>query len=172
MNRRQFFWVLIVFGFILASCSMPQGPSELTNTGSPGEVASNLSVETDFSRNQGIYVNEWGQKIDIISEEGAEGTVVRCVEAIDIVEVDEANNSGKSTSAGTRVKALVIGKRDDGHPGVWEIHSDDSIHPVEGKEYGKKSSLLPDSGEIDWVFYGFFGLVYHVTMIVGDGQEF
>ncbi len=169
MKTKFFILGLSVFALVFMSCSMPQGPSDLPAPQEEEEMS--LAVETDTSRNQGIYINEKGVKIDIISEEDPDGTVVACVKATAIVRVDDGDDSSKSFSSGTWVKALVIGKRDDGNPGVWEIHNDDSIHPVRSSIGGRKCSLLEESEGLDRVIRRLFGWVYHVTMFSEAAED-
>lgn len=148
---------------MLVSCSLIQGPEELDGTviQTPEEPA--LSVENDTERAQAVYVNERGERFDIVSPEEPDGIAVSCVEAASLVPVD--SGSGEAP-----VKALVIGRRNDGRPGAWEILGDDSIHAVQMGAAGRRCSELPDSDELDWVLHSFFGWVYYAETIVEDGQ--
>ncbi len=171
MKRKLFILGPVVFIIVLMSCSMPQGPAGLSEqSGQQPEGIMSLSIETDTSRNQGVYVNEYGHKIDIRSIEGPEGTLVNCVEAIDIAVMNGGDVSAGTDSGESRIKAIVVGKRDDGQPGAWEIHSDDSIHSLWNEEAGLKSSLLPESYDRDEGLRGRFGWVYYVTDISEDGK--
>ncbi|MBI9106267.1 MAG: hypothetical protein JEZ04_05930 [Spirochaetales bacterium] len=183
---------LIMAAILLQSCPMPlididqvepiteeseiiqQDPpaSETEETGEQDDGIEPAPIETvtpgittDIERNQGIYINEQNEKIDIRSTEG--GITVACVEAVDIVFL-EAPNIEVSENDRTRAIALVIGRRDDGNPGLWEIHNDDSIHPL--KIEGKETSMLPESEEYqDWMMAA-FGWKYYVTGISSDGR--
>ncbi|MQY76288.1 MAG: hypothetical protein GH155_01500, partial [Spirochaeta sp.] len=150
---------------------MPHGPAvedKLSETVADQQI---LAVETDSERNQGVYINEKGIKIDISSFEDMEGRVVNCIAATDIVRVEESNSTTEYGKAGgTTVKALVIGRRDDGKAGVWEIHSDDSIHPILMVVGGRSSSLLLESKERTGKIGGLFGWLYHVVTISDDGR--
>lgn len=122
-------------------------------------------IGTDTDRNQGIYINEQNEQIDIRSIEN--GTPVVCVEAVDIVFLAPPKTENPDNDS-TRAIALVIGKRDDGKPGVWEVHNDSSIHSV--KIEGKETSVLPESKDHqDWMMNA-FGWEYHVTSISSDGR--
>ena len=173
MKIRNLFPALIVALLAYISCQMPQGTSVLSDSSdlpaAGGETVS-LSIETDTGRNQGVYVNEKGIKFAIRSVEYPEGTVVNCVEAIDITMVNLDEFSGKAQSGDTWVKAIVIGKRDDGNPGAWEIHNDDSIHPLRNGDAGAETSLLFESLDRDEGLRGRFGWVYYATAISDDGK--
>ncbi len=162
---------MLVLALLFSSCSLPQGSSDLTGLPEPsGPQLMNLTVETDTSRNQGVYVNEKGVKIDISSVEEADGSVVNCVEAVDIITLQEAEFASKSFGDSTVVKAIVIGKRDDDRPGVWEIHSDDSIHPLHNKDDSRESSLLSESEDRNGGIRGLFGWEYKVVDVATDGN--
>jgi hypothetical protein len=152
----------IVLGLVillLASCYLPQNPADLDGK----EPVEKISVTTDKSRDQGVYVNEKGERFDIVSEEGPDGEVVRCVEALDIVRVGSGDAEGsKSLGAHGPVKALILGRRHDGYPGVWEVSNDDTVLPVSSNESGEKNSKAGDSCEVEWLVHGFFGWQYHV----------
>ena len=154
---------------VLASCYLPQNPVNLDGN----ESVDQLSVMTDKSRDQGVYVNESGDTFDIVSEEGPDGEIVRCVEALDIVPVGSGDGVGSKSFGGHGpVKALILGKRHDGYPGVWEVQNDDAIWPVSYNESGDKSSKAGDSCEVEWLIHGFFGWVYHVeSLILGPDTE-
>lgn len=144
----------------LVSCYLPQNPGQLDGT----ETDLQLSVMTDKSRDQGVYVNEDGDRIDIVSKEGPDGEVVKCVEALDIIPVGSSDGvASKSFGGSGPVKALILGKRRDGYPGVWEVQNDDSIVPVSSNESGEKNSKAGDSCEVDWFMHGFFGWRYKVV---------
>ncbi len=171
MKVKYFFFGLSILSLGILSCSMPHGPAIEEKLSETVEDQQLLIVETDSDRNQGVYINEKGIKIDISSFEDAEGRVVNCIAATDIVIVKESNSTtGYGKAWGTTVKALVIGKRDDGKPGVWEIHSDDSIHPILMNLGGRSSSLLFESEEHMGRVRGLFGWVYHVVDISDDGR--
>lgn len=162
----------LVFGLlilVLASCYLPQNPGNVDGT----ETDVQLAVKTDKSRDQGVYVNENGDDFDIVSEEGPDGKIVRCVEAVDIVQVDGGvGEAVKSFGDSGIVKALILGRRADGYPGVWEVLYDDSIRPVSYNEAGEKNSKAGDSCEVEWLMHGSFGWQYHVLKpILGPDSE-
>ncbi len=154
---------------VLASCYLPQNPGQLDGT----ETGLQLSVMTDKSREQGVYVNEDGDRFDIVSKEGPDGEVVKCVEALDIIPVSSGDGAASKSFGGSGpVKALILGKRGDGYPGVWEVLNDDSIVPVSSNESGEKNSKAGDSCEVDWLIHGFFGWQYHIVFpFLGPDSE-
>jgi hypothetical protein len=159
----------ILLLLLAVSCSLPQGPAgSAVATIQPQKLA----VETDASRRQGVYVNEKGERFDIVSQEGSEGASIRCVEALQILEVaQQAVAKSFSTHQHQALKALVLGRRHDDWPGVWLIFGDDTIHPVEDNEDGGKSSKLAETKEIDWLIHGVFGWVYKAELLLGPDSE-
>ncbi len=158
------FLPLLSFLALLAlSCSLQPNPAD---TAPP---AARLAVDTDLSRGQGIFLNETGQAVDILSYEDEEGRTVKCVEAVGLVPVDQASPAmSLQGGKGYKVKALVLGVRDDGKPGVWEIGSDDSVLPLLNWK-GKRSSSLPESEDRDGGLRGLFGWKYFPIAIRTDG---
>ena len=72
MKNAKFILGLLLI-LVLASCYLPQNPANLHGK----EPVDKLSVLTDESRDQGMYVNEKGEEFDILGEEGADGQIVR-----------------------------------------------------------------------------------------------
>jgi hypothetical protein len=158
---------------LLSSCSQLVGPAQ-SATEQPIQKAT-MSIDTDLSRGQGVYVNEKGARIDIVSQEGEEGASVSCVEALKIVEVDPGSASATASHLSARpkqlLKALVLGRRHDGFPGIWLIFNDDSIHVVEDNEEGGKCSKLAETKELNWLLHGIFGWVYHAQTLLGPDSQ-
>jgi hypothetical protein len=167
MNKKHVLLLLIgeLSALLVLSCSLPQGPGD-----QPAASAA-LAVTTDSSRNQGIYINENGLKTDILSYEEQDGRTVKCVEAIGIAAVGQSSSSSAmGLKGGSTVKGLIVGTRDDGSPGVWEIESDDSIHAVKIWK-GGSSSRLPDSEDRDGAMRGLFGWKYFPIAVRTDGAR-
>jgi len=162
-KRFLFPLILPLLALLALSCSLPQDPVD------PASLAAPLAVDTDVSRSQGVFLDEKGVPVDILSYEEEEGRTVKCVEAVGVVPVSQASSAMSLKGGnGFQVKALVLGVRDDGKPGVWEIASDDSVHPVFNWK-GKKSSCLPDSEDRDGGMRGLFGWNYLPIAIRTDG---
>ena len=159
---------------LLSGCPMPQDAVKQALSGGgqtstdPGSPALPLAVQTDAARNQGIFVDEKGQKIDIRSTE-PDGTIANCADAVGIaVEESFAAQTGARTSVGAPplgLKAAVVGMRADGFPGLWVILWDNSIVPAGDLSSGKNSSCLPECDDRDGGLRGRFGWRYFVTGI-------
>jgi len=174
MKTKHLFMGMCLFLFLLASCSQLVGPSQ-SATEQPTLQKATLSVETDLSRVQGVYINEKGARFDIVSQEGSDGTSVNCVEALQIVEVNQEPLATMASHLSARpeklLKALVLGRRNDGFPGLWLIYKDDSIQAVQDNEEGGKSSKLAETKEMNWLLHGVFGWVYHAQQILGPDSQ-
>ena len=121
--------VALVSMFFIA-CPMPQvgvgrTKDEIGGTDQTGPLpaGASISVVNDEARNQAVYINEAGQRFDVVAEEYPGGPLTACVQVADFTLVPPSTDPDALP-----VKALVTGMRDDGTPGVWEIHGDDSIH--------------------------------------------
>jgi hypothetical protein len=112
----------------------------------------------DTARNQAVYINETGQHFDVVAEEYPGGPLVSCVQMADFTLIPPSTDPDALP-----VKALVGGIRDDGTPGVWEIHADDSIHLPQPEQtadnptrciIGGTMSTLPDGIQtrLGWSF--------------------
>ena len=173
MKTKHVLMGMILCLLLLFSCSQLVGPSK-SGTEQPA-IQTTLSVETDQSRGQGVYINEKGARIDIVSQEGEEDASVSCVEALEIAKVDQGSASPAaglvSAKHQKQLKALVLGRRHDGFPGLWLIFNDDSIHVVEDNEEGGKCSKLAESKELNWLLHGVFGWVYHAKTLLGPDSQ-
>jgi hypothetical protein len=147
--------------FLLAACIQPFDPgtaevkpAQSDQDSSQGEQI--LVIENDTSRSQGVYVNERGIRFDIVSTEDESG--ISCTEAVDIALVKDSDS----------IKAVIVGVRNDGKPGIWIVYPDDTIGVAEMD--GKTSSALPDSDDHNDSFRGPFGWQYYVTGISEDAK--
>ncbi len=139
---------------------------ESTEPAAPAIEPFTPGIGTDTERNQGVFINKKNEMIDIISME--DGVPIACVKTVDMVLLESPDTRAPEEEEPTRAVALVIGERDDGKPGLWEVHGDSSIHPV--KVEGRKTSALPESIDYqDWMMYA-LGWEYHVTGISSDGR--
>ena len=171
MKIKWIILILAVIAFLFISCSLPVGPTELYPAADqPPENETALSIETDTDRGQGVYINEKGLRIDIKSVDDSSGELVKCVEAIDLAIIESPEPSDNIDSGNTQVKAIVVGKREDGRPGIWEIHSDDTIHSPWNEAAGARTCLLPESFERQEGLRDRFGWTYQVTDISEDGK--
>jgi hypothetical protein len=164
MKRKHVLGGLCISLLLAASCSLPPG-SVVSDTAEVQKPT--LAVETDISRAQGVYVNEKGERFDIVSPEGSDGAPVSCVEATQILEMDQQSAAKGLSPLQPAIKAIVLGRRADGYPGVWLIHAGDRIHPLEENDCGHESSKLGDASELSWQIHGFYGWVYHADLLLG-----
>jgi len=114
---------------LVVACPMPQlGPAHSRDDAggeagaTTGAAPGSISVVNDATRGVAVYINESGHRIDVAAEETPGGALVKCIDVSDFTIVPSTGD-GDSLP----VKAMVVGTRDDGTPGVWQINSDDSI---------------------------------------------
>ena len=172
-SRIAIICVALVSVFFIA-CPMPQVGVGTTKdaTGAdqtaPQAAGGSISVVNDEARNQAVYINEAGQRFDVVAPEYPGGPLVACVEVADFTLVPPSTDSDALP-----VKALVAGTRNDGTPGVWEIHSDDTIdlpQPAVDDSgnarciVGGDMNTLPDGVQIR------YGWGFHVTAVSADGK--
>lgn len=119
-------------------------------------------IKTDPDRSRGVYITEGGVQIDIKSIENSSGEIVKCIEVVDFKIFENPSE--------IEVKAVVVGTREDGQPGIWEIHNDDSIHSPLNENTGTRTSLLSESLERQETLRGRHGWSYIVTGISDDGR--
>ncbi len=145
----------------LVSCQLPKEDGEAALSPTPQQVEPR--VYTDTARNQGVYVTETGETVDIVSVE--DGLTVRCVEATDIV-VLRGSGQARAAAGQSDVRALVFGRRDDGRSGVWQVRGDNSIQPLDPPEASpctSPSSTPPDSDARGGAMRGPFGWEYSIV---------
>src|SRR5208337_2937123 len=133
-----------VFSFaiclVLTSCApshLGVGPqSQAPSAAATGSES--LSVVNDAAGNQAAYMSEAGTRIDVQTGPGPDGPAVRCTFASGFASIQQTGDPDSLP-----VKALVVGQRDDGAAGVWEILSDNSIYLVQNDQTGAKGLLAP-----------------------------
>jgi hypothetical protein len=120
---------IAVAALFVVACPMPQlGPAHTKDAAggdagaTTGAAPGSISVVNDAERGVAVYINESGQRFDVAAEETPGGVLVKCVDVSDFTIVPSTGD-GDSLP----VKAMVVGTRDDGSPGVWQINSDDTI---------------------------------------------
>jgi CARDB len=175
MKSRIALVCVALLSFLILACPMPQIGKGLTRDAAGGTdptapVASgaSISVVNDTARNQAVYINETGQNFDVVAAEYPGGPLVACVQMASFTVVPPSTDPDALP-----VKALVAGSRNDGSPGVWEIHSDDTIdlpQPEVTDPSGAKcivggnEASLPSSVQIN------LGWGFHVTTVSPDGR--
>ena len=173
-SRIAIICVALAAVFIVA-CPMPREGVGTTkdvagaaDQAAPQAAGGAISVVNDETRGQAVYINESGQRFDVVAAEYPGGPLVACVEMADFTLVPPATDDDPLP-----VKALVAGTRNDGTPGVWEIHSDDTIdlpQPAVDDSgtakciVGADMNTLPDGVQIR------YGWGFHVTAVSADGR--
>jgi hypothetical protein len=129
MRSRIALICIALLSVFFIACPMPQvgvGPTKDVAGGTdpnvPQGTGGSISVVNDEARGQAVYINETGQRFDVVAAEYPGGPLVACVQVADFTLVPPSTDADALP-----VKALVAGTRSDGTPGVWEIHSDDTI---------------------------------------------
>jgi len=124
-----------------------------------------LSVVNDAAGNQAAYMSEAGTRIYVQTGPGPDGPAVRCTFASGFASIQQTGDPDSLP-----VKALVVGQRDDGAAGVWEILSDNSIYLVQNDQTGAKGLLAPAQAQFPKGMDIGFGWVYHATAVSEDGK--
>jgi len=129
---------------------------------------------TDLARNQAVYVDENGNRIDIVSQE-PDGSTVSGTQALGLAVIPDPGSSqggparSMAGSNGEQLRAIVIGTRSDGRGGVWTVLGNGTVLPA-GQESGSgNSSSLPECDDRDHGLHGWMGWTYVVTDISDDG---
>ncbi len=172
-SRLLLLLLLPIVSVLFVACPMPQlgmGPSKSAADGTDPTAppAGQIAVVNDTERNQAVYINENGVHFDVVAEEYPGGPMVKCVEVADFTLVPPSEDS-----EALEVKAIVAGTRDDGMPGVWEIHSDDTIlipQPETATADGSRSIVGGDLTTLPEGIQIRFGWRFHVSAVSGDGR--
>ena len=160
---------------LFIACPMQQagmGPSRglVEDSGTPGSGGGtpSVSVVNDEMRNVAVYINETGARIDVAAEEYPGGPLVTCVQLSDFTVVPQTGDS-----EALPVKVIVVGTREDGTPGVWEIHWDDSIHlpqPEQGDDGGARCIVGADMTTLPEGLQMRYGWNYRIKATSADGK--
>jgi hypothetical protein len=159
---------------LFIACPMPHAGVGVTKdaAGSADQSApttgGSISVVNDTTRNQAVYINETGQRFDVVAAEYAGGPLVSCVQMADFTLVPPSSDADPLP-----VKALVAGTRNDGTPGVWEIHSDDTIdlpQPAVDDSGAAKCIVGGDMTTLPAGVQMNYGWGFHVTAFSPDGK--
>ncbi len=150
--------------------------SGTTGTGEESPVVEpGPRVETDTARGQAVYVNEDGERFDVVAVDD-DGADVVCAEAVDISILDpgtgtdssrDVNASAAMTTPG--LKAVIAGKRADGSSALWAVLNDNSIDLVLCESGDRHEPTVPECGERNGWLRGWMGWRYHVTGTATDG---
>lgn len=165
---------IVLVSIFFVACPMPQVGVGTTKDVMGGEeqnpqaTGGSISVVNDEARNQAVYINETGQRFDVVAEEYPGGPLVRCVQMVDFKELEPSTDVDALP-----VKAIVAGTRDDGTPGVWEIHLDDSILLPQPEQTDDNTARCITSGDATTLPDGLqvrLGWLFKVTAVSADGK--
>lgn len=158
------------------SCSnsyLPISNSEGLEYSIPEDQVTDPFIVYDSSRDISVFIEEDETPIDLISYDEVSGRDIKCIDAADIVLFNKTSNI-RSAGNGNDLRAVVVGYREDGFPGIWLIFNDGSVKSPVSERTGKRSSLLEDADEkrkdpIGGEIEGFLGWKYYPTIISEDG---
>jgi hypothetical protein len=156
---------------VVVSCSPTQvgvgsqRPSTLAASAGGSGISTSLSVVNDPVSNQAVYISEAGSRTIVQTAAGADGPGVRCVYSSGFASIQQTGGSDSLP-----VKGVVVGQRDDGNPGIWEIDTDNSIQLVQNEQAGTKGLLAPQQAQFPNSIDPRFGWVFHATAISADGR--
>ena len=139
--RTAAFIGLVLLALLLAGC-----PSPLDYTGGTAGAESQPAVEIDETLGVAVFTDEDGSRTRITSQEGDES--VDCVEVSDFV-VAGGSAALHSSGSGRGPRAVVIGKRGDGRPGVWLVYPGGIVVVPEGDDGDVTSELLEAASDAD-----------------------
>ena len=145
MNRKYFRYGSIIAALtvvlLLSGC-----PSPLSYTGGSDDVTPSATVSVDPLRGVAVLTEEDGSETVIGSAEN--GEFVNCIEVTDYIIVDESG-AGRYARSGRHLRAVVLGVRSDGRPGVWMVYSGGIVVVPEGDSGDVTSELLEAASEGD-----------------------
>ena len=156
--------LIILLITIFISCNNSMGSDAAV---SPDE-AEGAYLLTDTSKGV-VFVDETGAETVVKSVENGE-TVV-CKEVIDYKLLNEEENLSKSSVKTVgRKRAVILGYRDDGFPGLWIVYSGGIVRPVVNSEDIETSELL-EMAEARQPLFKHFGWTYKALDMAVNGNE-
>lgn len=160
----------IICLFVINACSnsiLLEQNKETSNLVEP-------SLFVDNSKGLAVFVDENNVPIEIQSYDEIEERNVSCIEPYDFKIFPQV---ATERSAGTNksLKAVVLGKRDDGNSGLWLVFNDNSVEgPRQGNSMKRSTHLVGGSdGKNELVgneYDAFLGWTYLPTIISDDGN--
>ncbi len=115
-----------------------------------------------------VFVDSTGKQTVIQSEEG--GRQVFCEEVIDFVVFEAGKSMSRSAGDGAPgMIAMILGRRDNGRPGLWVIYSNRSVKPVLYED-GLETSELLEIAENRRPIFWHFGWNYEALKLSPDGK--
>jgi len=153
--------------FLSAACSGPL-VSDLSSTGST-DTSLSAEIYTDPVSGNAVLLEKSGSVTEIVSEE-ASGPVA-CTEVTDYVLFDSSETASRGWGGYSHpFRALILGKRNDGRPGLWAVYRDGSVRCFFSEE-GLETSELMDAVDSRYSLAHPLGWSYEVLdMIENDGE--
>jgi hypothetical protein len=133
---------IILLAFLLSGCPSPVGFSG-SDTGSVQPA----TVAYDESRGLVVLTESDGSETVVSSLEGNQS--IDCVDVTDYVLFDSDSSSRHSMGFGGGPRAIILGLRSDGRPGVWVLYHGGIVVIPEGDTGDSSSQLLEVVSEAD-----------------------
>ncbi len=156
-------FIIILLISVLISCNNGMGADS-----SADSADSSAQVVTDSSKGV-VFIDEEGSETVVKTEE--DGEEIICKEVIDYVVLNNDEPLSKSSvKAIGRKRAIILGYRSDGCPGLWIVYSGGIVKPVVNSEDIETSELL-EMVEGRQPFFKHFGWTYNAVDMAVNGNE-
>ncbi len=155
-----YFLSLLLLLLLLAGC-----PSPLTNNPSSNNYPE-PSISVDPARGLAVLTEADGRETVISSTE--DGGIVGCTTVIDYV-VYDTDDTSRHTYGRSGPRAVILGTRTDGRPGVWIVYPGGIVVVPEGDGSDPTSELLEVVSEADG-FRWDDGWDYEALALSDDGR--
>jgi hypothetical protein len=158
--------LIVVLTLFIFSC---QNPISIDLSGDTDLQAEGEAYTfTDPVSNTVVFVDSNGKQTVIQSEEG--GKQVFCEEVIDFVVFEAGKSISRSAGDGAPgMIAMILGRRDNGRPGLWVVYSNRSVKPVLYED-GLETSELLEIAENRRPIFWHFGWNYEALKLSPDGK--
>lgn len=170
MKMRAWWLSVAAAALLLSACSMPQlgiGSQSASTGTTSGTVDSSvaLSVVNDSARGMAVFNTVSGTQVDVRAPDPTDNQQVSCIQAVGYARVNQSGNSNDKPDS-----LLIVGKRGDGSPGIWEADKDGHVSLVADDNSDRPGDLSPAPGAGPFGLYRHLGWEYHATSISADGK--
>lgn len=174
MHIKKFIFTLFIV--VIFSCDNGIMMPEIDSLPEPDVIEVDIEVEPDFvydnSRDIVVFQDN-GESIDIVSYDENLGDEVKCIRLIDSVTFD-LESSSRNSVGGRRLRAVVIGMREDENPGLWLLFENGAVESPIDEDTGERSPLLDkvkyrNRFGLDGFYNAVIGWDYTPTMISDNG---
>jgi len=174
--KRSVALMAMLLSLFLISCSnhLLTGPDFIDETESNAQEDKEMEFVYDSARNVAVFSERDNIFIDIQDFDEESGKVIKCVEPLFMTILEEGSTPTRSADLSSALRAVFIGYREDGKPGIWLLSRDGRITSPEDGESGRRTSHLkgvvvdPEEA-VGADIKGFAGWIYHPQMISDDG---